>query len=58
MSEDKKIPITIFCEGNIASGKSDFLKWIDKNDNVEVYFKDVESWREFFELNLMVKDTM
>lgn len=44
---------TILVEGNIASGKTTFLKYLQNHDNIEVFFEPVESWRNLNGSNLL-----
>lgn len=49
-----KRPFTVCIEGNIGSGKTTFLSYFKKFDNVTVLEEPVELWRDVSGTNLLV----
>lgn len=47
-------PFTVFIEGNIGSGKTTFLNYFKKFDEVCLQAEPVEKWRDVAGVNLLV----
>lgn len=47
-------PFTVFIEGNIGSGKTTFLNYFQKYDEVCLQTEPVEKWRDLGGVNLLV----
>lgn len=47
-------PFTVIVEGNIGSGKTTFLNYFNKKDNVCVLAEPVDMWRNCNGHNLLV----
>lgn len=47
-------PYTVFIEGNIGSGKTTFLNYFKKFDEVCLQAEPVEKWRDVAGVNLLV----
>lgn len=47
-------PFTVFIEGNIGSGKTTFLNYFQKYDEVCLQTEPVEKWRNLGGVNLLV----
>lgn len=50
-------PFTVFIEGNIGSGKTTFLNYFKKYDEVCLQTEPVEKWRDLGGVNLLVCTT-
>lgn len=50
---NSKKPFTVFVEGNIGSGKTTFLDYFSKNEDITVYAERVNKWRDIQGHNLL-----
>jgi len=55
MAKSSKKPFTVIIEGNIGSGKTTFLEYFKKYDNMCVLAEPVEMWRNCAGHNLLSK---
>lgn len=54
-SNEANQPFTVFIEGNIGSGKTTFLNYFKKYDEVCLQTEPVEKWRDLGGVNLLVR---
>lgn len=54
ISSRRKVPFTVFIEGNIGAGKTTFLNHFKKYEDVCLYTEPVEKWRNVQGHNLLV----
>ena len=47
-------PFTVFIEGNIGSGKTTYLNYFNKYDEVSLQTEPVEKWRNVGGVNILV----
>lgn len=50
-----KQPFTVFIEGNIGAGKTTFLNYFRKYEDVCLHAEPVDKWRNVQGINLLVK---
>lgn len=51
---NSKKPFTVFVEGNIGSGKTTFLDYFNKSEDITAYAEPVNKWRDIQGHNLLV----
>lgn len=47
MSQRKQEPFTVFIEGNVGSGKTSLLNYLEKYEDILVLKEDVDVWTNF-----------